>query len=1052
MMEKRNILFIVLVFCLFAFLLVTGCQKGALAGQAHVTATSCTDTDQVSTSPDPLLREGKNYDVLGTATTRTGSGTQAHRFSDSCIAFSSTAPGDVDKLKEFYCRQKTDGSWEIPNEAYACSADKLCYAGACKPVVAGSCTDPDAADPYKIKGITSKKVQSSSTRQDTVRKTDICKSSTELFEYSCSSSSIPEVYRCSTLGTGYVCAYGACVLPVCGNGVKEGTEICDDRNRAAGDGCSATCTLESGWACATSSTGLSTCNRVVCGDGKMQGTERCDDGNTGAGDGCSATCTVESGWNCRSVSGSRTTCTPICGDGLVRGTERCDQGKTCSDGKFCTTNTQCAGIGDGRCKSRSGDGCTTACIVESGYTCSGEPSMCCTTGKSACGSGTTAFCADLQTDTNNCGTCGVVCSAGSSCVTGSCRSPDADGDGVADSSDNCPAVSNVDQANADGDALGDSCDDDDDNDGVLDVDDCAGGSKACGAGEVCGVDSRCTVPTSSCTDGEQNGDETGVDCGGSCPACVSATSFCYGGSGVCEGSAGAFGQCSGSATNCCAVTPDTASSSCGGTLTSFNGENSDPSDDYTIGTVAFNSTDTSCGFRSVGIDCAFAYFSPRDATCVQSTNTLNGLSARCNDCGQNICITSGGRQYIATTCGGDSSIGTVSGGTCPTSCSETGDSGIDSTSQGIVTQSLGDGRTRTTSDTCNSGSSTSGREYSCNGNILTSSDFTCSDTNNDCVRGKCAAITACSDDDASGDKTVKGSLSLAVTLADGTAATDVVEDTCYGSSYLYQYACSGSTGYTPLWNSCDYSGLCSAGRCQAVSCTDNDGGNKPDIASSISIVYEGDTANPRVVSDSCVSWSTAYLQEAVCNPTNQLTSVQCTSGRTCANNRCQPFSCSDTDTAQEVTVPGMVTVSLTEETGERQQADVCVEYNNAYSLKDDSGNYLKDGVKQYRCGVRGEESTSPSSCPSKVCSSGVCKVKSSAADACTDTDVTNAVATKGTVTLKFTDGPDLIISDQCASGSTTTTYLNQVSCGASGLVASGSPCPAGTFCSNGKCE
>ena len=46
--------------------------------------------------------------------------------------------------------------------------------------------------------------------------------------------------------------------------------------------------------------------------------------------------------------------------------------------------------------------------------------------------------------------------------------PDQDNDGFVDSSDNCPAVSNSDQANNDLDTQGDACDDDDDNDGVLD--------------------------------------------------------------------------------------------------------------------------------------------------------------------------------------------------------------------------------------------------------------------------------------------------------------------------------------------------------------------------------------------------------------------------------------------------------------------------------------------------------------------------------------------------------------------------------------------------------
>jgi hypothetical protein len=45
---------------------------------------------------------------------------------------------------------------------------------------------------------------------------------------------------------------------------------------------------------------------------------------------------------------------------------------------------------------------------------------------------------------------------------------DADGDGIPDASDNCPAVPNPTQLDTDGDGLGDACDNDDDNDTVPD--------------------------------------------------------------------------------------------------------------------------------------------------------------------------------------------------------------------------------------------------------------------------------------------------------------------------------------------------------------------------------------------------------------------------------------------------------------------------------------------------------------------------------------------------------------------------------------------------------
>ena len=98
-------------------------------------------------------------------------------------------------------------------------------------------------------------------------------------------------------------------LSVCGDGVLDAGESCDDGNTLEGDGCSSTCELES-----------------VCGNGILEGNEVCDDGNTIDGDNCSSTCDAEN----------------FCGDGVLNTSEACDDGNT--------TN---------------GDGCSSTCELES---------------------------------------------------------------------------------------------------------------------------------------------------------------------------------------------------------------------------------------------------------------------------------------------------------------------------------------------------------------------------------------------------------------------------------------------------------------------------------------------------------------------------------------------------------------------------------------------------------------------------------------------------------------------------------------------------------------
>ncbi|HTV23042.1 MAG TPA: DUF4215 domain-containing protein [Polyangiaceae bacterium] len=95
---------------------------------------------------------------------------------------------------------------------------------------------------------------------------------------------------------GFVCRVEgeACEPTVCGDGVTEGSEGCDDENDRPFDGCLACVrepTCEAG-ECA-----------AVCGDGLRYDSEECDDGNTLSGDGCAADCTVEPGFTCTDLGG-----------------------------------------------------------------------------------------------------------------------------------------------------------------------------------------------------------------------------------------------------------------------------------------------------------------------------------------------------------------------------------------------------------------------------------------------------------------------------------------------------------------------------------------------------------------------------------------------------------------------------------------------------------------------------------------------------------------------------------------------------------------------------
>ncbi len=161
---------------------------------------------------------------------------------------------------------------------------------------------------------------------------------------------------------------------LCGDGLVEGSEACDDGNEAAGDGCDAACAVEAGFSCQ----GAPSVCAIVCGDGVKGGDEDCDDGNTTPGDGCAADCLTEPGYACSGEIGQLSACAAVCGDGLVVGSETCDDSNA-KDGDGCSAACQFeASCGnkvlepgescdDGN--TTSGDKCSGACQVEPGTVC-----------------------------------------------------------------------------------------------------------------------------------------------------------------------------------------------------------------------------------------------------------------------------------------------------------------------------------------------------------------------------------------------------------------------------------------------------------------------------------------------------------------------------------------------------------------------------------------------------------------------------------------------------------------------------------------------------------
>ncbi|MBL90885.1 MAG: hypothetical protein CMH56_03625, partial [Myxococcales bacterium] len=150
------------------------------------------------------------------------------------------------------------------------------------------------------------------------------------------------------------------------------------------------------------SNGVDDACESYCGDGDVDFFEACDDGNTSDNDGCSATCQLEAGWVCEEgepctldtdedgIPNDNGGVADICLDGETDNcSDNCpnvpnpDQADIDSDGygdacddPFCGNGTKEPGEACDDNNLSPNDGCSATCLVESGYTCVGSPSVC----------------------------------------------------------------------------------------------------------------------------------------------------------------------------------------------------------------------------------------------------------------------------------------------------------------------------------------------------------------------------------------------------------------------------------------------------------------------------------------------------------------------------------------------------------------------------------------------------------------------------------------------------------------------------------------------------
>ncbi|MEY3015680.1 MAG: hypothetical protein RIT45_4415, partial [Pseudomonadota bacterium] len=311
-----------------------------------------------------------------------------------------------------------------------------------------------------------------------------------------------------------LCTGNACeAKPTCSDGKQNGDETDVDCGGSCPDECARGkgCKVDGDCKTSACSTSVSPPVCVTPTDACADGVQGGDETDVDCGGSCPADC--DNGKGCKAGDDCVSTYCEV-----TSTTGQCAPAPSCTDGKENgdETDVDCGGSCPDKCK--VGKGCEDAADCETGVLCEGSTDKVCTA-PASCSDGSQN---GDETDVDCGGSCpdgcvdGKGCKQGTDCKSGLCN------DGAS------PAVC----------APAPTCTDGSKNGDETDVD--CGGScpDACKDDKVCKADSDCasgncesglckpSVVGANCNDGIKNGEETDVDCGGSCPTACEVDQGC----------------------------------------------------------------------------------------------------------------------------------------------------------------------------------------------------------------------------------------------------------------------------------------------------------------------------------------------------------------------------------------------------------------------------------------------------------------------------------------------------------------------------------------------